>query len=74
LAYFLWFLVIESLPAVTASLGTLLVPVIGVIGSALVIGERPGPDEIFGFALILAAAGSVLFQHDKKTADAVPPE
>jgi drug/metabolite transporter (DMT)-like permease len=48
--------------------------VIGVIGSALVIGERPGPDEIFGFALILAAAGSVLFQHDKKSADAVPPE
>ena len=74
LAYFLWFLVIESLPAVTASLGTLLVPVIGMIGSALVIGERPGPDEIFGFALILAAAGSVLFQHDKKSADAVPPE
>ena len=41
LAYFLWFEVIDRLPAMTASLGSLLVPVVGVIGSAVLLGERP---------------------------------
>jgi len=62
LAYFLWFVVIDRLPATTASLGSLLVPVIGVIGSAWLIGERPNLDDAIGFALIFSAAASVLLQ------------
>jgi drug/metabolite transporter (DMT)-like permease len=62
LAYFLWFVVVDRLPATTASLGSLLVPVVGVIGSALVIGERPGVTDAIGFACIFAAAASVLLQ------------
>ena len=66
LAYFLWFVVIDRLPTTTASLGSLLVPVIGVIASALVIGERPGFTDVVGFALIFAAAACVLLQPNVK--------
>ncbi len=62
LAYFLWFVVADRLPTATASLGSLLVPVVGVIGSAIVIGERPSLYDAIGFACIFAAAASVLLQ------------
>jgi drug/metabolite transporter (DMT)-like permease len=65
-AYLLWFLIIERLPAVTASLGSLLSPVVGVFGSALVLGERPSLTDGIGFALIFAAAASVLLQPNVK--------
>lgn len=66
LAYFLWFIIIARLPAMTASLGSLLVPVVGVVGSALVNGERPSLNDAVGFALIFAAAASVLLQPNVK--------
>jgi len=62
LAYFLWFVVIDRLPTTTASLGSLLVPVIGVIGSSAILGERPDLYNAIGFALIFAAAACVLLQ------------
>lgn len=64
LAYFLWFVVADRLPTATASLGSLLVPVVGVIGSAIVIGERPSLSDMIGFACIFASAASVLLQPD----------
>jgi drug/metabolite transporter (DMT)-like permease len=66
LAYFLWFVVVERLPTATASLGSLLVPVVGVIGSAWLVGERPSLYDAIGFACIFAAAASVLLQPDVK--------
>ncbi len=66
LAYFLWFVIIGRLPAMTASLGSLLVPVVGVAGSALVLGERPSLTDAIGFALIFSAAASVLLQPNVK--------
>ena len=66
LAYFLWFVVVGRLPTTTASLGSLLVPVVGVIGSAWLVGERPSLPDIIGFALIFAAAASVLLQPSVK--------
>ncbi len=62
LAYFLWFVVADRLPTTTASLGSLLVPVVGVIGSAWLVGERPSLYDIVGFACIFASAASVLLQ------------
>lgn len=56
ISYPLWFTVLERLPATIAGLGALLVPVFGVFASALVLGERPTPADMIGFALILAAA------------------
>jgi len=66
MTYFLWFVVIVRLPAVTASLGSLLVPVVGVIGSAWVLGERPSLTDAIGFTCIFAAAASVLLQRGVK--------
>ena len=59
-AYGLWFAIVRRLPAMTASLGVLGSPVIGVIASVLVLGERPTATDIVGFALILAASACAL--------------
>jgi drug/metabolite transporter (DMT)-like permease len=60
LAYVLWFEIVRRLPATTASLGLLSVPVIGVVASVMVLGERPTPSDAVGFTLILAASACVL--------------
>jgi drug/metabolite transporter (DMT)-like permease len=60
LAYFLWFRIVGSLPAMTASLGILAAPVIGVISTFIVLGERPTVPDIIGFVLIFAASVCVV--------------
>lgn len=62
LAYFIWFTAAARLPAGTASLGTLLVPVVGVVSAMLLLGERPTVTDLAGFLLVLAAAATVLLQ------------
>jgi drug/metabolite transporter (DMT)-like permease len=62
LAHFLWWSIVARLPAITASLGSLLVPVIGVSASAIVLGERLTLPDIIGFTMIFAAAACVLLQ------------
>ena len=62
LAHFLWWSIVGRLPTVTASLGSLLVPVIGVTASTIVLGERLTVPDIIGFAMIFAAAACVLLQ------------
>lgn len=59
-AYGLWFAIIRRLPAVTASLGVLGSPTVGVIASVLMLGERPTMTDLIGFALIFAASACVL--------------
>lgn len=58
--YVLWFNIINNLPVGVATLGTLLVPVVGVIGAVVLLGERPGWSDLAGFALIFCAALCVL--------------
>jgi drug/metabolite transporter (DMT)-like permease len=64
LAHFLWWAIVARLPTMTASLGSLLVPVLGVIASTLILGERPTAPDIVGFVLIFSAAASVLLLPD----------
>lgn len=59
-AYGLWFAIVRRLPAVTASLGVLAVPVIGVVASFLILGEVPTTTDAMGFALIFAASACAL--------------
>lgn len=61
IAYGLWFSIIERLPAMTASLGVLGSPVVGVASSILLLGERPTLTDYIGFTLILAASALALF-------------
>jgi drug/metabolite transporter (DMT)-like permease len=59
-AYFLWFKIVGRLPAMTASLGILSVPAVGVISTAALLGEWPTLPDMIGFALIFAASACVL--------------
>ena len=61
-AYFIWYNIIGKVSTATASLGTLANPVIGVIGSVILLGERLTISDTVGFALIFAAAACVLLQ------------
>jgi drug/metabolite transporter (DMT)-like permease len=61
-AYLLWFHIVGQVSAATASLGSLSVPVIGTIGSLLMLGEWPSTLDIIGFVLIFAASASVILQ------------
>jgi drug/metabolite transporter (DMT)-like permease len=60
IAYGLWFAIVRRLPASTASLGVLSVPVVGVVMSMILLGERLTLADIMGFALIFAASACVL--------------
>ncbi|RDV04252.1 DMT family transporter [Undibacter mobilis] len=60
LAHFLWWSIIGRLSPLTASIGVLLVPVVGVTASIVILGERPTGADIVGFVLIFAAAACVL--------------
>lgn len=56
LAYLLWFQIIQRLPSSTASLGTLLVPVFGVIASFIFLSEIPSIADVIGFCFIFIAS------------------
>jgi drug/metabolite transporter (DMT)-like permease len=60
LAHFLWWSIAGRLSPTTASIGALLVPVVGVIASAVILGERPTLNDVVGFVLIFCAAACVL--------------
>jgi drug/metabolite transporter (DMT)-like permease len=65
-AFVMWFSIIGKLPTATASLGSLANPVVGIVGSVILLGERPPATDIMGFALIFAAAVCVLVQPGHK--------
>lgn len=60
LGYLLWFNIVARMPAGLASLGTLLVPVVGICGAVVLLGERPDASDLGGFVLIFCAALCVL--------------
>jgi drug/metabolite transporter (DMT)-like permease len=56
IAYAMWFDIVPRVPAATASLGVLGAPVVGVVATVLIIGDRLTAPDIIGFALIFAAS------------------
>ena len=56
-AWFLWLFALHALSAGGAGIGTLAVPVVGVVAAWVHLGERPGAAEAAGMALIIAALG-----------------
>ena len=72
IAYFIWFNIIGRLTTVMASLGSLINPVVGVIGAIILLGDRPTGSDLIGFALIFAAAACVMLpRREKPPAEAV---
>ncbi|HEX2172479.1 MAG TPA: DMT family transporter [Dehalococcoidia bacterium] len=54
LAYLIWFYLLSQGAASSVSAYLFLVPVFGVLSSAVVLNERPGPAVLFGGLLIMA--------------------
>jgi drug/metabolite transporter (DMT)-like permease len=52
IAWFLWLYVLEKLPAGVAGMGSLAIPLVGVMSAWLQLGERPGLYETAGMLLI----------------------
>ena len=61
IAYAMWFAIVRRLSTATASLGALGIPVVGVLSTVLIVGERPTTADLVGFALIFAASACVLW-------------
>ena len=59
-AYVLWYRLLASASATVASLTTLAVPVVGVLGAMALVGDRPAPVDWLGFALVLGGAALVV--------------
>jgi len=55
-----WVRVLQVFPASVAAIGTLLIPVVGVLSSALLVGEDIGLTEVAALGLILASLAIVL--------------
>jgi drug/metabolite transporter (DMT)-like permease len=60
LCYMSWFAALRRLPPTTASLATLITPVIGVTAAAFVLGEPLGYKELVALTLTLAGVGLAL--------------
>ncbi|HKW52974.1 MAG TPA: EamA family transporter, partial [Stellaceae bacterium] len=57
-----WFSVLARLPVAVASIGSLAVPMIGVLSSALLLHEPVGPAELAALLLVVAAFATVLMR------------
>jgi drug/metabolite transporter (DMT)-like permease len=60
LAYVLWFVLLQRQGAAVSALTTLAVPVVGVLGAVMLVGDRPAAADWLGFALVLGGAALVL--------------
>lgn len=60
--YWAWIKVLSLYPASVASIGTLAIPVIGVLSSALFLGESVGFREVVGLILVMMALSAVMIR------------
>jgi len=60
--YWAWFKSVSLLPTSVASMGTLLIPVLGVFSSALILAERIGLREFVALVLVLVGLSIVLIR------------
>jgi drug/metabolite transporter (DMT)-like permease len=73
LPFWLHLVALRHMPASIFSFFLALVPVFGVIGAMLFLGERLGPIQIVGGVLLVGALLPVARQHDSHGADEHPP-
>jgi O-acetylserine/cysteine efflux transporter len=67
LGYGIWFRVLARNPVSQVMPVLLLLPVFGVIGSIVILGERPGPSVLLGGAIVVAGVSMIVL---KRTARA----
>jgi drug/metabolite transporter (DMT)-like permease len=71
-ATFLWLLVLNSMPAGIAGLGTMATPVMGLLFSWAALGEQPTALELVGMAIILSGS-AILFTRGLRETPARAP-
>jgi drug/metabolite transporter (DMT)-like permease len=79
IAYLLWLYVLHSMPAGTAGISTLAVPVVGVVAAWIQLHERPGTMEAVGMGLIVVGlailtARGIRENRKERLAGAASPE
>jgi drug/metabolite transporter (DMT)-like permease len=67
LCHWIWFKIVSRASAGVSALGTLTIPVVGVISSMLVLGERPAWQEYAAMVLVIAALATVLVPRHSTT-------
>jgi drug/metabolite transporter (DMT)-like permease len=72
-AFLLWITILRILPAGTASLNMFAIPVIALLSSMLVFGERLAPGEWLGIACIGAGLAIISVNALRAHRDVVPP-
>jgi drug/metabolite transporter (DMT)-like permease len=65
--YWAWNKLVQMVPASVSSLGSLIVPVVGVFSGMLVLGERPHWQDFLALLLVLAAIATVLLPPRRQT-------
>ncbi len=55
-----WYTVVRLFPAAIAALGTLAIPMVGVVSSAIILGEPLGVREIVALVLVCSGLATVL--------------
>lgn len=60
--YWAYFKVVSSLPVVTSTVGTMMVPVLGVFFNALIFDEAPAPYDYIALAAVAVAMYLVLYK------------
>jgi drug/metabolite transporter (DMT)-like permease len=73
LAQWAWFGAVHALPVTVAGIGTLMVPVVGVIGGALWLGEQVGLAEVAALLLIGASVALVIRRREQPQPTPQPP-
>ncbi len=58
--YWAWNKLVQMVPASVSSLGSLIIPVVGVFSGMLVLGEQPHWQDFLALGLVLAAIATVL--------------
>ena len=71
-AYVLWYRLLASASATVASLTTLAVPVVGVLGAMALVGDRPSATDWLGFVLVVGGAALVVLRLGAPAADNRP--
>jgi drug/metabolite transporter (DMT)-like permease len=59
---FLWLRIIDLLPVTVATFGALAVPVVGVLSSALLLGEKVHATDMAALLLVVSALGLILYR------------
>ena len=58
--HYAWVTLVASLPAPVAAIGTLMIPVVGVVSAILLLGEPPAVQKFVALALVVSAVAMVL--------------